>query len=181
MLIERGEVLSIDSPHAIARAYNELNFGRLQLASADGDRYGSRDAAEIRAAWFEGAGGERVTALAQGEPLRMCVEVRFHERVEEPLFAFHLRNEPRHLIFATDSSHHHQQLGSFEPGETVLVEVGLDAWLAPGRYDLTPTVARAGGNDVLDLREDLAPLRIHGSRPTGGVVELPHTLELRRA
>jgi ABC-type polysaccharide/polyol phosphate transport system ATPase subunit len=182
MLLERGRVLSIDEPHSIARAYNELNFGRLPStgAAGDGDRYGSRDAAEIRDAWFARPDGERITALGQGEPVRMCAEVAFHERVENPLFAFHLRNEPRHLIFATDSSHHDPETGTFEPGDVVVAEVALDATLAPGRYELSPTVARAGGGDVLDLRGDLAHVRILAARPTGGIVVLPHRMELRR-
>jgi len=57
----------------------------------------------------------------------------------------------------------------------------MDNWLAPGRYELTPAVAREGGGaDVLDLREDLASLMVHGSRFSGGVVDIPHTLELER-
>ena len=182
MLLERGGIVSIDKPHAIARAYNELNFGRLPSSggTGDGDRYGSRDAAEIRDAWFERPDGERITTLEQGEPVRMCAEVAFHEHIENPLFAFHLRNEPRHLIFATDSSHHEPETGTFEAGDVVVAEVALDATLAPGRYELSPTVARAGGGDVLDLREDLAHVRIHAARPTGGIVELPNRMAVRR-
>src|SRR5918992_1284275 len=53
MLIERGRIQSVGEPHAIARAYNELNFGRLVHTQAEGggDRYGTHEAAEIKAAW----------------------------------------------------------------------------------------------------------------------------------
>jgi hypothetical protein len=33
---------------------------------------------------------------------------------------------------------------------------------------------------VLDLREDIASLIVHGTRHSGGVVEIPHTLDLER-
>jgi hypothetical protein len=36
------------------------------------------------------------------------------------------------------------------------------------------------GGVVLDAREDLASVVVHGQRHNGGVVELPHTFELRR-
>jgi hypothetical protein len=57
----------------------------------------------------------------------------------------------------------------------------MENWLANGRYDLTPTVARAGsGADALDLREDLASVMVHGSRPSDGIVDIPHSLEVER-
>jgi ABC-type polysaccharide/polyol phosphate transport system ATPase subunit len=182
LLMERGRQLSIGEPHVIARAYNELNFGRIAPAGHESqERYGSREAAEIKGAWFEDATGERITAHAQGEPLRLCTEVVFHAPVEHPLFALHLRNEVRHTIFATSTDLHQGPTGRFDTGEVATIRVALDNWLAPGRYDLTPTVARQGGGaDVLDLREDLASLIIHGTRHSGGVVEIPHSLELER-
>jgi ABC-2 type transport system ATP-binding protein len=184
MLLERGRVLSIDAPHAIARAYNELNFGRIAPASASGDegRFGSHEAAEIKAAWFETADGERVSSIAQGETIRLCLEAAFHGPVEHPLFALHLRNEVRHVIFATSTDLHQGPTGSFAAGDTATIRVEMPNWLAAGRYDLTPTIARQGGGaDVLDLREDLARLFVHGTQPSGGVVEIPHTLELERS
>ncbi len=52
--------------------------------------------------------------------------------------------------------------------------------MSPTKYDLTPSVARAGGADVLDVREDLASVYVHGTRVTGGLVDLPHAFELER-
>jgi ABC-type polysaccharide/polyol phosphate transport system ATPase subunit len=185
MLLERGRVVSIDQPHAIARAYNELNFGRLvapgEGGDDEGDRYGDHQSAEIKDAWFETAAGERVQALAQGEPLRMCMEVAFHRAVDDPVFAAHLRNEVRHTVFATSSQFEHPHTGRHEAGTSVVVRVALDNWLATGRYEYTPTVARDGGVDVLDLREDLASLMVHGTSRSGGIVEIPHTIDISQA
>jgi Wzt C-terminal domain len=109
------------------------------------------------------------------------MEVAFLAPFEYPLFALHLRNEVRHTIFATSTDLHQGPTGRFERGDAVTVRVAMENWLAPGRYDLTPTVARRGGGaDVLDLREDLASIMVHGTRHSGGVVEIPHTLELDR-
>jgi ABC-type polysaccharide/polyol phosphate transport system ATPase subunit len=183
MLIDRGRVQSIGGPHEIALAYNELNFGRLVegAPSAEG-RYGDQAAAEIRAAWFEDDAGERIKDLPQGRPVNVCMEVRFHAAMEEPIFAFHMRNEPRHTVFAASTDWRPGAVGSFAAGETARVKARIDGWwLAPNRYTVSPSVAHAGtGDDVIDLREDLAALVVHGTRVTGGLVDLPHEITVER-
>jgi len=183
MLIERGHVVSIDRPEMIARAYNELNFGRLVDTTSPTTRYGDHQAAEIKDSWFESADGTRVTQHEQALPLTLAMEVAFHGRVEQPLFALHLRNGSRHTVFATSTDLHGDgRTGDYDAGQTATLRARMDNWLAPGRYDLSPTVARRGsGADVLDLREDLATVVVHGTRHSGGVVEIPHELELERS
>ena len=181
MLIERGRVVDIGEPHQIAREYNELVFGRLVHETAEGTRYGDHAAAEIVAAWFEDAAGERLDTLAQGQPLQAAMEVRFHAPLEEPIFAFSLRNDIGHTVFATSTRWRELATGAFAPGDTVTVRVALENWLAPSLYRLTPSVARDGsGSDALDLREDLAQVMVHGTRFTGGIVDIPHSIELDR-
>ena len=181
MLLERGRIVSIDRPAAIARAYNELNFGRVVPdTSPDAHRYGDQAAAEIKDAWFEDPTGARVSALSQDEAIAMCLEVAFHDDVEDPWISFHLRNEARHVVFVAGSTMHTPATGRFARGETIRVRVELENWFAPGRYDLSPAVARPGGTDVLDLREDVTTLIVHGTRRTGSVVDVPHTFALER-
>jgi ABC-type polysaccharide/polyol phosphate transport system ATPase subunit len=183
MLIDRGRIQHSGDPHEIALAYNELNFGRLvedAEPSADG-RYGDQGMAEIKAAWFEDAIGERVKETAQGNSTTVCMDVFFHAPMDEPVFAFHLRNEPRHLVFATSSDWRDEPVGSFAAGETARVKVRFDNWLAPNRYTISPSVARSGtGSDIVDLREDLASIVVHGMRITGGIADVPHELSVER-
>jgi ABC-type polysaccharide/polyol phosphate transport system ATPase subunit len=182
MLIDRGRMLALGGAHEIALAYNELNFGRIVDAhpSADG-RYGDQSTAEIRAAWFEDEAGERIKDLSQGQRCTIGMEVRFHAPMDEPVFAFHLRNEPRHIVFATSTQWHPVATGRFEAGETAQVRVRFDNWLAPNRYTVTPSVARAGsGADYADLREDLASVMVHGTRVTGAIADVPHELWVDR-
>jgi ABC-type polysaccharide/polyol phosphate transport system ATPase subunit len=182
MLIERGDVLEIGEPHVIARKYNELNFGRLVHTQTEDGRYGDHAAAEILDAWFENDNGERITDQAQGEPVTVCMEVAFHARIDDPIFAFNVINEPRHTVFATSTDWRSEPTGSFSAGERVAVRVRFDNWLAPMRYTVTPSVARhGGGKDALDLREDLAALMVHGTRVTGGIADVPHTYSFERS
>ncbi len=66
MLIERGDVLKIGEPHAISRAYNELNFGRLVHEQDESGRYGDQAVCEITDAWFDA----RRRADRRGRPVR---------------------------------------------------------------------------------------------------------------
>ena len=101
------------------------------------------------------------------------MEVEFHEAVEDPVFAVTLRNEVRQTIFATSTEYDQPASGSFAAAARAVVRVDFDNWLAPSHYAATPSVARAGGADVYDVREDLASLVVHGARFSGGVADLP--------
>jgi ABC-type polysaccharide/polyol phosphate transport system ATPase subunit len=181
MLLERGEVLQIGSPHEVARAYNELNFGRLVHDAVETGRYGDHALCEITDAWFE-VGGERVTSAGQGDRLTIVIEARFHAPLDEPIFGVTLRNEVGHTIFTTTTEWNDIETGSFVAGDSARVRIGVDVVFAPSHYKLTPSVARAGsGANALDVREDLRSLYVHAVRATGGVVDLPHSVEVERA
>ena len=57
----------------------------------------------------------------------------------------------------------------------------FENWLSPGRYTVTPSVARNGrGDDIVDLSEDAASLIVHGDRSNMGIAHFPHDFELER-
>jgi ABC-type polysaccharide/polyol phosphate transport system ATPase subunit len=178
MLLERGQVLQIGEPSAIGRLYNEVNFGRLVPEGTSERLDHTTRAAEIVSCRFE-SGGEQVPDIAQGELLEVVWEVRFHEEVLDPVFALSLRNDVGHTVFTTSTAWREPHTGRFRPGEVVRVRAAFDAWLAPSRYRATPSVARAGsGASMLDLREDLVSVILHATRVTGGVIDLPHSLDV---
>ncbi len=183
MLIERGRIVSIDDPVAIGLKYNELNFGRLEYTlEAEGERYGDHQAAEIVDCWFEDAGGERITTIAQGEACRVCIDARFHESLVEPIFGVNLRNDVRHTLFATSTELNGEETGRFEAGQSAVVRIDFENFLAPSRYTATPSIARSGaGADAIDVREDLSELLVHGTRFSGGLADLPHRVSIERS
>src|SRR5205085_6811090 len=177
MLLDKGRMVSIGEPGAIARQYNQMNFGQTvhQLAeNGDAPPRSPRDpAAQILDAWFEDLAGQRIAALAHGEPCQVCIEIRFNEDLTDPIFGATLRNDVGATVFATTTAHGHGPTGSFAAGETAIVRLRFDNWLAASRYTVTPSIARDGlGADALDLREDLASLLVHGGPWTGGVANL---------
>jgi hypothetical protein len=135
-------------------------------------------AVEIVTCRFESR-GEPTPQIAQGEPLEVVWDIRFHEDVDNPIFALSLRNDVGHTVFSTSSTWQNQHTGHFSAGELVRLRVAFEAWLAPSRYRATPSVARAGsGASMLDLREDLASVILHATRVTGGMIDPPHSFEV---
>jgi hypothetical protein len=189
MLIERGDVLRVGEPHEIAKAYNELNFGRLaHEVPADGaedaapiERMGDHREVEILEAWCE-SDGRRVDTLGYGHPLQLVVKLRAHAAVEDPEVAMTVRNDAGHTIFVASSSHVGTPIGHLDAGQEAVVRFATTNWLAQSAYRITPSVARAGsGADVLDLREDLVPLFVHTTKASGGIVDLPHSVHVERS
>jgi ABC-type polysaccharide/polyol phosphate transport system ATPase subunit len=182
MLLDKGRMVMIGGPTEVARRYNALNFGttvhHVHHDQATASALGTK-AVDIIDGWFEDRLGVRVAALAHDEPCRACMEVRFNEPLDDPVFGFTLRNEVGSTIFATTTDHGFGDTGSFGAGETRVIRMSFENYLTPSRYALTPSVARHGiGADALDLRDDVASVVIHGGHFTGGVVDLPHTFEI---
>jgi ABC-type polysaccharide/polyol phosphate transport system ATPase subunit len=180
MLMERGKVVTLDEPRAVAHAYNEMNFSRMPQGDADGVRAGDQRIAEIVDAWFEDRDGRRVQTLPYDADMALCAEFRFHAPIEKPLLGFHLRNEAHHAIVIATNVGEGVDAGAFEPGDRLVARSHVPGILAPGRYDLTPTISSDhSGIHVLDLRENLASIMLHGQRRTGAVLEIssPFTLE----
>jgi ABC-type polysaccharide/polyol phosphate transport system ATPase subunit len=185
MLLENGRMVSIGEPAAIARRYNQLNFGdtihRISEEVSAVQREAGAPPAEIIDAWFEDRAGARIAMLAHGEPCRVCTEIRFNEDMTDPIFGATLRNEVGATVFATSTADGHGPTGRFCAGDAVVVRLAFENWLTASNYTVTPSVAREGmGDEALDLREDLASLLIHGGPFTGGVANFPHAFEVER-
>ena len=185
MLLERGCVIDIGEPASIARQYNQHNFQRVRqevvASGAPIETSHSESVAEVLNAWFESAEGELAVTADQGERCSVRMDVRFLTEVENPIFAITLLNESGHAVFATSTDAQRIVTGQFNAGATAQIRMRFDNWLAPGRYRLVAVAARAGfGADVFDAHLSNSII-VLADRPGGGVIDLPHTLEIERA
>jgi ABC-type polysaccharide/polyol phosphate transport system ATPase subunit len=184
MLLERGRVVDIGQPSAIARQYNQINFQRIRQAAAQ-DAPNEEGAhadhvAEVVSAWFESPAGEIISTINQGEQCVICMDVGFVGTVEDPVFAITLQNEHGYAAFATSSNVHEIGTGRFEPGTTASIRITFQNVLAPARYRLIATVSRAGlGADVYDTNVT-GSIIVMPDRPGGGMADLPNSFELTR-
>jgi ABC-type polysaccharide/polyol phosphate transport system ATPase subunit len=186
MLLERGHVVDIAEPSSIARQYNQINFRRIREAAdpsapTEDAVAASGEAAEVVSARFESADGEIIATINQGEHCVLCMDVGFTAAVEDPVFAVALQNEHGYAAFATNSNAQEIQTGRFEAGSTASIRIDFQNVLAPARYRLIATVARAGlGADVYDtnVSSSIIVMPVH---PGGGMADLPHTFDVTRA
>jgi ABC-type polysaccharide/polyol phosphate transport system ATPase subunit len=185
MLMDHGRVVDIGGPTSIARQYNELNFRRIReeaLAEGGPETLRRAPVAEMTHAFFEGSTGEPLIAMTAGDPCCVRVEVRFHATAENPIFSIGMRNDLGQISFATSTQLEHGPTGVFHAGDTAVVRVRFDNWLAPGRYDLSAAVSRNGlGDDAYDLREEISMIIVHAPHTGGGAVDLPHKFEIERS
>jgi ABC-type polysaccharide/polyol phosphate transport system ATPase subunit len=184
MLIERGRTRFIGEPDEVASRYLETNFNRDEAAaespSRPMDRFGD-GRAEIVRAWFEGSGGEQTQTVRQGHECVFRAQVRFSERVVNPIFGVGFENAERQYVFATNSTLVREETGTFEAGDEAVFSVRLENVFAPGRIFATPAVAHeGGGGQWIDRRERFVSVVSTASRDLGAIVAVPHDFQLQR-
>jgi ABC-type polysaccharide/polyol phosphate transport system ATPase subunit len=182
LLLERGEILTIDEPDAVADQYLRVNFPNETLATAvsgDGDK--DDQAAVILEGWFEEEHGERHEYLPQARNCTFRALVKFNREVEDPSFTLMLTDDEGRNVFGTSTIWADEHTGRFEAGDTAVFGVSFENLLAPGRYFARVQVAQRGaGAIILDRNDNAATMVTTGTRPSAGVVELPHNVEVRR-
>jgi ABC-type polysaccharide/polyol phosphate transport system ATPase subunit len=179
LLLEGGRMVAIGEPTGVAARYLQLNFATGTTAPEDvqaimgaGEGDGS---AVVVDAWFQDADGRRSGTLEQSRPVGLCMRVRFHEPVDEPVFGFVLSDEQHRHVFAVTTEWDDKPTGSYVPGEVVDVAVSFDNWFAPGRYFASPRVLRPGpGRNAMAHLEESVSVVVAGSRAGGGLVDIPH-------
>jgi hypothetical protein len=183
LLLERGEVVTIGEPRRVADRYLEINFerGGPQDPYGGGRKRAGEGSARVVEAWMEDEHGVRQSTFALGRPCAFKALVRFDRAVQDPSFAVAVVNEQLQNVFVASSASHTESTGRFEAGEAALFRVSFENALAPGRYALSTLIARPGaGEAIIDRYERIFSIVVRGTRPGGGLVDLPHDLQLER-
>jgi ABC-type polysaccharide/polyol phosphate transport system ATPase subunit len=187
MLLERGEIVALGQPREVAARYLEINFGRQAQEPISLEDFpeqqprGGDGAARVVETWLENAAGERKDVFMQGDQCTLRARVRFQRDVTDPSFTVAWVNEHRQNQFVASTSAREEQTGTFAPGEEVLFTVRFENVFAPGRYFVSLSLARrGGGGSLIDRVERVISMVVTGTRAVGGLVDLPHDLELRR-
>lgn len=158
LLLERGRVVDVGKPDAIAQRYLRVNFPQLAPQSSDADRdsLGAR-AAYVTDTWFEDEHRARREFLEQSRSCMVHSCTRFTHPVDHPSFAFVLKDQQGTALFVASTGWTQERTGSFAPGDEVVFEVGFENLLVPGRYYATVRVAERGSDDALIDERDRGP------------------------
>jgi ABC-type multidrug transport system ATPase subunit len=202
MLLEHGRCVEMGDPDRIGMRYLQLNFSQearaaeaadeviskegapavaaAAPAAGEGERMGD-GGAEIVDAWFEDEQGARTDLLSAGRRAAFVLHARFHEDVEDPVFAVSLQNSHRDGVMGASTQRSDPHPGVFRAGEEVTIRFGFENMLAPDRYAATPSIARPGsGQAWLDMRERMATAVVSSTEPVYGLVDVPVEIALER-
>jgi len=183
VLLERGDVVFAGEPEEVAKHYLELNFNREAAAAREvDDAWSGSGAARIKELWCEAADGSQPTMFHHGQPVRACARVEFAETVEDPALSVEFENDDRVKVLVLNSARDSERSGSFGAGEQAVFTLEFENVLAPGRYQLIAGLSRLGrGLELIDRSEREVSLVVQGSRPQGGVVDVPFRAAIERS
>ena len=181
MLIDSGEMLALDDPAEVLKVYrSEMRPSSPRRAGVErphGGRPGE-GSAEVVDAWIEDSDGRRVETCLQGEPIRVCARVAFHNQMRKPEFAFGVRNERGEEVISASTGWDGIETRDFEPGEQGRVALELDNVLSVGRYTIGVSVAFQYGTTVADVHQGITSFQVDGERWTPGAVTIPHEFQV---
>jgi ABC-2 type transport system ATP-binding protein len=145
MLIDDGEVKYLGDPAEAGMRYYRVNFAA-DHGARPSDTTGPWDVnVRLVDAWLEGAGGERVTAVEERDPIRVQILLEARRELESPVFAIHVFNEQGQPVFGFNRTL------TLADGETDAVAEGkrvrlsgeIENRLTPGRYFVHCYAARS--------------------------------------
>jgi ABC-type polysaccharide/polyol phosphate transport system ATPase subunit len=158
MLLHDGEMQHIGDPEEISRRYLRLNFGGHEgIVPAEPGRFAAVPDLHARLvdAGLEGAAGDPVANVEQGEPIRFHAVIEARTEIREPLAAIHCVNAEGVQVF---SVHHPLEEGTVEPGrlapgERVQISGTIENPLTNGRYELSCWVTSKEESGRLAVQE----------------------------
>lgn len=149
--------------------------------NAELDTYGNGKA-EIIDYGIVDSGGNPTAILNYNSPFTIVMKVRFHERIEDPIFAFTLKDIKGLEITGTNSMMKHLFTGTFEAGETATVRFEQKANLQLGKYALSMGCVTINdqGVEVYHRIYDAILFEVIGSEQMVGLFDLGSRITIER-
>jgi ABC-type polysaccharide/polyol phosphate transport system ATPase subunit len=181
MLLERGEMVVLDTPQRVTERYLELNFGH-DLGTQDREGLHWRDGqTTILETWSEDESGQPSTAFMATSRMVFKARIRFDEPMDHPNFNVVWVNEAGDTVFAVSTAANPAGTGSFAAGETIVLRVAFVSAFAPGRYGLTMNISKQGaGHQMVERWHDMFTIMVASPNAGGGLVDFPYDLEIER-
>jgi energy-coupling factor transporter ATP-binding protein EcfA2 len=142
MLLNEGRIVEVGAPGEIARRYLRLNFE--QRFGQPGETSGTKDDdVRLLDIWLEGADGQRINNLAQGQEIRVRALLEVRRDVPDPQFGFIITNADGVNIheFQTTIADGGGPSG-IRAGQRINVSANVRNGLTPGQYHLHHGVSR---------------------------------------
>jgi hypothetical protein len=178
-LRERGhpaEILSNFQRHIAGkfRAWGETLSASLSPSLRRGD-----GRAEILALETLGQDGKPTIVLQSGEPVSIRVQVRYRDRVENPVIGIMIRTRFGFEVYGTNTELEQLALGPVDAGSTLTLTFAFQCDLCPNQYTLTAASHDPDGA-AHDWLDDAIAFSVADSRYTAGVANLRAQITVAR-
>ncbi len=188
MLLDRGHVVELGEPEHVGSSYLEVNFqgeglgteAALPEHEGDPDRRGD-GRAQILDLWFEDVDGQPISVAPQHEEIVVKAVMEFRAPMKHPSMGFAVEDADQKTVLAANTLWVDENTGIYEPGDRATLVLRFRNDFTPGRYFVSPAVAKRGsGLELADQRVRFKSYVTTGTLVTGGLVDLDHDMHVER-
>ena len=205
-LLDKGSIALEGEPRPVVAAYRKLASGHsleretdsakgstdtLRSASTTPDllesnpyetRYGNKKAT-IVGGGINGSDGQPGQVLHSGEECAVWVNVKFEQDVEDPVFAFTIKDVRGTAIAGTNTDFSSVATGAWQAGETAKIHFTQRLMLNAGDYLLSlGCVSLKGGElEIYDRRHHYFSFQVVSDKSIVGVVDLESAINISRS
>ncbi len=196
-LLSGGAVVAEGNPREVVASYRKVETGHDPAIEQKGEdtsaqdlfeqnpyevRYGNDKATIINGGIFDQE-DQPVQILHSGEHYRVSFEVEFSQAIEQPVFAFTIKDVRGTDIAGTNTDFSKVATANYQAGDKVIVDFQQQINLNPGSYLLSlGCVSLAGGElEIYDRRHDYISFQMISERASVGIVDLQSEITVHPA
>ena len=148
------------------------------------ERYGTFEA-EIVEVVLRNERGEETNTFTSGEGVSICLKIRFHRDIEDPIVGFYIRKyEGNHFvdIYGTNTRWQNIELGALKKGENIEVKFSHSLALPKGTYYLLVAIADSEETKFYDWQENIRTFTVKSEDPLySGIMNLNSRIFINRS
>ncbi len=176
ILMTKGEILCQGRPTEVVNRYVGLVHEKegtpdSVVESLIGDFRHGDAASRITAVDVLNSEGSATTTLQSGEAVRVRIQARFDNAVDNPIVGMLIRNRLGIEIFGTNTRIENIELGSFHSGDVLDIEFQFVCMLTRQEYTLTVATQHRDGSSQ-DWLDDVLQFTVVDDKDKAGVANL---------
>jgi len=125
------------------------------------------------------AEGKAGGVISSGEKMTVRLRVRFNKESENPMVGILIRNRLGVDVFGTNTRLEQKSLGTFQAGEILEIDFGIDCLLTRQEYTLTVATQHWNGASQ-EWLDDVVAFSVADPKDVAGLAHLPTGIEWRK-
>jgi len=179
--LEEEKIVTVNETRREQKQEGELEWQGLFKINPQENRYGNGKATIVEAGIFDDD-GKAVQTLIKGKMYEFRMKVLFNETVENPIFAYSIKDVKGFDITGTNTLFQNIETGTFHQGDQIIILFQHKMILGAGGYLLSFGCAGYEGENyvIYERRYDYMTFEIISEKPNVGFLDLESVITLRR-